>query len=113
MTLLFALSRHRSGGASIAVPSTTTPRLVTIVGNAGRTTVWWTIRGWVMSDDIVTRLRFEYASCECSGINHDCERCTTDKEAADEIERLRMEVSETKYEYQKLWEKHNSAVGNG
>ncbi len=45
-----------------------------------------------MNDEIVTRLRFEYASCECSGINHDCERCTTDKEAADEIERLRNDV---------------------
>jgi demethoxyubiquinone hydroxylase (CLK1/Coq7/Cat5 family) len=42
-----------------------------------------------MTDDIVTQLRFEYASCECSGIRHDCDRCETDKQAADEIERLR------------------------
>ncbi len=41
-----------------------------------------------MTDDIVTQLRFEYASCECSGIRHDCDRCETDKQAADEIEIL-------------------------
>lgn len=45
-----------------------------------------------MINDIVTQLRFEYASCECSGIRHDCDRCETDKQAADEIERLRAEV---------------------
>jgi len=47
------------------------------------------LRRCVVSDDIVTQLRFEYASCECSGIRHDCDRCETDKQAADEIERLR------------------------
>jgi hypothetical protein len=44
-------------------------------------------------DDIVTRLRDEYASCECSGINHDCGRCEIEQNAADEIERLRAEVA--------------------
>jgi len=46
-----------------------------------------------MTDDIVTQLRFEYASCECSGIRHDCDRCETDQQAADEIEKLREEVN--------------------
>ena len=42
-----------------------------------------------MTDDIVTRLRDEYASCECSGINRDCDRCETEQDAAGEIEELR------------------------
>ncbi len=46
-----------------------------------------------MSDDIVTRLRFEYASCECSGINHDCDRCETSKQAADLIEYLQRHLA--------------------
>jgi hypothetical protein len=45
-----------------------------------------------MTDDIVARLRFEYVSCECSGIRHDCDRCEVEHEAADEIERLREEL---------------------
>jgi hypothetical protein len=50
-----------------------------------------------MTDDIVTRLRLEYASCECSGINHDCDRCETDQEAADEIERLNEQTRLLRY----------------
>jgi len=46
----------------------------------------------VVSDDIVTRLRGEYASCECSGTGADCDRCEVEDQAADEIERLRAEV---------------------
>jgi hypothetical protein len=55
-----------------------------------------------MNDDIVMRLRFEYASCECSGIKHDCDRCETDKQAADEIERLRALVAAWKDVAQEL-----------
>jgi hypothetical protein len=45
-----------------------------------------------MTDDIVTRLRFDYASCECSGTGSDCDRCENEHQAADEIERLRAQV---------------------
>jgi hypothetical protein len=41
-----------------------------------------------MTDDIVTRLREQYFTCECFGYG-DCSRCESDKKAADEIERLR------------------------
>jgi hypothetical protein len=44
-----------------------------------------------MNDDIVTRLREQYFTCECFGYG-DCSRCESDKKAADEIERLRAEV---------------------
>ncbi len=46
-----------------------------------------------MTDDIVTRLRFEYASCECSGTGADCDRCEIEHEAANEIERVRKELT--------------------
>lgn len=43
-----------------------------------------------MTDDIVARLREEYFTCECFGLGSgDCSRCESDKQAADEIERLR------------------------
>ena len=32
---------------------------------------------------------------------------------ADEIERLQLELSEVKFEYQKLWEKYNRRENNG
>ena len=46
-----------------------------------------------MTDDIVTRLRDEYASCECSGINRDCDRCETEQDAAGEIERQQLVIT--------------------
>ena len=66
-----------------------------------------------MSDDIVTRLRtaldeMELGCLGCSIINqndHDSD-CLT-QNAANEIERLQIDLSEAKDEYQKLWEKYN------
>ena len=63
-----------------------------------------------MTDDIVTKLR-NIASLrgDISGkiIPIAC------LEAADEIERLQIDLSESKYEYQKLWEKYNRRNRNG
>ena len=63
-----------------------------------------------MTDDIVTRLRFDYASCECSGTGQDCDRCETEQYAADEIEYLRNEMANQNSEYNKLWAKHNAVM---
>lgn len=44
-----------------------------------------------MKDDIVPRLREQYYTCECFGFG-DCSRCESDKQAANEIERLQKEM---------------------
>jgi hypothetical protein len=63
-----------------------------------------------VTDDIVTRLRFEYASCECSGTGWDCDRCESGKDAVNEIERLRKELGLVLAEYQRLEMRHRKAV---
>lgn len=45
-----------------------------------------------MSEDVVKRLRRGVYLCVCP--NGECEACTTDKDAADEIERLRRELDD-------------------
>ena len=64
-----------------------------------------------MSNDIVTRLRKAHDEAKhwIEGGRWSCPK-TIHSEAADEIEYLRMEISEIKYEYQKLWEKHNKPM---
>jgi hypothetical protein len=63
-----------------------------------------------MTDDIVARLRFEYVSCECSGIRHDCDRCEVEHEAADEIERLLAENKKWKSIASNFYYKRDNAA---
>jgi hypothetical protein len=71
-----------------------------------------------VTDDIVTRLRESHGQgCTCGAWNYSECGCSEAvwaemfiTEAADEIEYLRMQISEIKYEYQKLWEKHNKPM---
>ena len=55
-----------------------------------------------MTDDIVTRLRNKYQG-----------QLPILLEAADEIDRLEIDLSEARDEYQKLWEKYNRRERNG
>ena len=48
------------------------------------------LKGMIMTDDVVKRLRRGIYLCACP--NGECEACTTDKDAADEIERLLEQV---------------------
>ncbi len=48
MTLLFALSRHHSGGVSHVAQRQTHRKPAMTVGGAGHRTVWLTIRRWEM-----------------------------------------------------------------
>ena len=58
-----------------------------------------------MSDDIVTRLREQMQGCD----NRNCEGCEVEAEAADEIERLRLEMREARSEIQRLTTQANYA----
>jgi hypothetical protein len=57
--------------------------------------------------DIVTRLR------EYNPVRGFIDWDDTMRTAADEIERLQFDLSELKFEYQKLWEKYNRRENNG
>ena len=75
-----------------------------------------------MTDDIVTRLRNNFATKDYPMLKDHCHSCAIPKEwgghhdnclydqAADEIERLSNDLEECRIEYQKLWHKYARAL---
>lgn len=61
-------------------------------------------------DDVVTRLREAAQVDEYYAVTMHRPLILA---IADEIERLQIDLSEAKYEYQKLWEKYNRREKNG